>query len=74
MTYRGVVKNGVVVFEDEPVLPEGTQVDVVPVADGDEAGETLPAFGIWRDRGDMSDPAGASRRIREQVERRADDD
>lgn len=28
MTYRGHVENGVVVFDDEIVLPEGTQVQV----------------------------------------------
>ena len=30
MTYRGRIKNGVVVFETRPQLPEGTQVLVQP--------------------------------------------
>jgi hypothetical protein len=35
MTYRGQVKNGVIVLENNP-LPEGTVVDVQPVADDPE--------------------------------------
>ncbi len=31
MTYKGKVKNGVVVFEDGVALPEGTMVQVSPV-------------------------------------------
>lgn len=31
MTYRGRIKNGVVVLEGEVRLPEGTTVDVQPV-------------------------------------------
>ena len=31
MTYRGKVKNGVVVLEDDAKLPEGTDVRVEPV-------------------------------------------
>ena len=33
MTYRGQVKNGVVVLEGNPALPEGTLVAVEPVVD-----------------------------------------
>jgi hypothetical protein len=31
MTYRGVVKNGVVVFEGNPSVPDGTEVRVEPL-------------------------------------------
>ena len=33
MTYRGIVKNGVVELADAD-LPDGTEVDVAPVSDG----------------------------------------
>lgn len=33
MTYRGHVKNGVVVLDQGNLLPEGAAVDVVPAAD-----------------------------------------
>jgi len=32
MTYHGIVKNGVVVLNDNQTLPEGTVVDVWPTA------------------------------------------
>jgi hypothetical protein len=35
MTYRGIVKNGVVVLGEAAELPEGTEVRVEPVARGD---------------------------------------
>jgi len=31
MTYRGYIKNGLVVFDQQVPLPEGTQVSVEPV-------------------------------------------
>lgn len=30
MTYRGRIKNGVVVLEEDVSLPDGTEVDVIP--------------------------------------------
>ncbi len=33
MTYRGKVKNGVVVLEDSTTLPEGTEVCVEPIGE-----------------------------------------
>ena len=30
MTYRGTIKNGVVVLSPEAKLPEGTEVEVIP--------------------------------------------
>ena len=36
MTYKGTVKDGVVVLEPGASLPEGTEVRVDPVGDGNE--------------------------------------
>ena len=71
MTYRGTVRNGVVVL-DEPQLPEGTLVDVTPVAEGAESLGDLPAFGMWSDRSEFTDAGRASLDLRAQVERRED--
>ncbi len=32
MSYKGIVKNGVVVLSPEEKLPEGAEVDVIPVS------------------------------------------
>ena len=40
MTYRGHVRNGVVVVEGAPVLPEGAEVSIVLLA-ADDRGSTL---------------------------------
>jgi len=53
MTYRGRVKNGVVVLEDPSALPEGTEVTVLPVEaeqPGDEADENEPTMYHWLER------------------------
>jgi len=68
MTYLGVVKNGVVELEGSEKLPDGQRVEVTPVTTSD--GNTLPAFGLWRDRADISDSAEESLRLRNQIERR----
>ena len=46
MTYRGHVKNGVVVLDDEVTLPEGTEVAVDPLgpAEVDEDGAQTPTL------------------------------
>ena len=46
MTYRGHVKNGVVVLDDEVTLPEGTEVSVDPLgpAEVDEDGAETPTL------------------------------
>jgi hypothetical protein len=41
MTYRGVVKNGVVMLGETADLPEGTEVRVEPIA----RGESFPSEG-----------------------------
>jgi hypothetical protein len=69
MTYSGVVKNGVVELEGPEKLPDGQRVEVTPVT-ATTGDTTLPAFGLWRDRTDISDSADASRKLREQIERR----
>ncbi len=74
MNYRGVVKKGVVVLEPDSLLPDGTVVDVAPVDSAREPLRNHPAFGIWRDREDMSDPVEASRRLRETIERGGSDE
>ena len=46
MTYRGYVKNGVVILEAPAELPDGTQVRVEPVSaqKGDSGEEDLPTL------------------------------
>ena len=41
MTYRGRVKNGVIVLDDSAALPDGTEVQIEPVNGEDERGPTL---------------------------------
>jgi hypothetical protein len=41
MVYRGIVKNGVVVLRDGTDLPDGTEVHIEPVGQG----ESLPIAG-----------------------------
>lgn len=67
MTYRGVVRNGVVELEPDVRLPDGTAVEVRTSA---ESLSKLPAFGMWADRQDTSDAAAASLRLREQLMKR----
>ena len=43
MTYRGRVKNGVVVLDDPSALPEGTEVSVRPVKGRSKGGRKAKA-------------------------------
>jgi hypothetical protein len=70
MTYRGTVKNGVVVLDAEAALPEGIAVEVVPVVRRGRRLRGLPAFGLWRRRRELPDSAVAARRLRRRLERR----
>ena len=70
MTYRGVVKDGVIVLDHDAPLPDGTVVEVAPLGNDAESLADHPAFGIWRQREEMNDPVEASRSLREQLERR----
>ena len=46
MTYRGRVKNGVIVLDDSASLPDGTEVDVSPAVDD----STEPTWGeVFKD-------------------------
>jgi hypothetical protein len=44
MTYRGQIRNGVVVLEGQPPLEEGTVVTVEPVTRAEAAEEPLPTL------------------------------
>jgi len=41
MTYRGRVKNGVIVLDDSAALPDGTEVQIEAVNGEDKDGPTL---------------------------------
>jgi hypothetical protein len=51
MTYRGRVKNGVVVLDGQALIPEGTEVSVEPLqsgrAESADAGLS-PLFEVWK--------------------------
>ncbi|MEX0718384.1 MAG: hypothetical protein WD066_17445 [Planctomycetaceae bacterium] len=63
MTYHGRVENGVVVLDDPAALPEGTQVEVTPLAateKGEPLGKRLLKFagtveGLPRDMAEQHD-------------------
>ena len=67
MTYHGRVRNGVIVLEDDTPLPEGTEVRVEPVADGQaapEADRSPLADSLLKFAGTIDDlPPDASRNI-----------
>lgn len=77
--YQGTVQNGEIRFDDEPELPEGSQVIVVVVG---EASQKKPRnltarelaeselVGLWANRDDISDRAAYARKLREQAQRR----
>ncbi len=75
MTFRGIIRNGEVVFPAGIDLPEGTEVDVQPVkprrgrsrggaASSKAVGRVLPGLGLWKDRPEMSDPVAYLKRQR----------
>jgi len=70
MTYRGIVRGGVVVPEDGVILPEGAEVEI-SAADLTSTSDSVPGFGLWRDRPDMTDSAEASLRLRREAEKRS---
>ena len=73
MSYLGIVRKGVIVLDGDAQLPEGTAVEVRPVATDGNSLLQHPARGVWHDRSDMSDPAEASLRLRKQLEARGSD-
>ncbi len=78
--YQGTVQNGQIHFDDDPALPEGAQVVVVVLRQGQQTGEqktlTLgellesPLVGMWADREDIDDSAEYARQLRERASRR----
>jgi hypothetical protein len=72
MTYRGTVKNGVIVLESGFDLPDGQPVEITTLPADSAAATDLPGFGLWRDRADLSDAAAGSLRLRQAIERRAE--
>lgn len=75
---RGKVKDGGIVFSEPLTLPEGTEVVVriEPVEAGPQSAgpssadfATMPFFGMWADRQEMSDSAAWVRGEREQWNR-----
>ena len=73
MTYRGTMRNGVVVIDGEKPA-DGTVVEITPVPQEIKSLADLPAFGMWRDRTDLpQDSAEAAAELRRRAERRAHD-
>jgi hypothetical protein len=80
MAYQGTVQNGQIHFDNDPAIPEGAQVIVVVVKEGQQAGVpkalTLgdllesPLVGMWADREDIVDSAEFARKLRERTLRR----
>jgi hypothetical protein len=62
MTYRGQVKNGVVVLEPNASLPEGTEVQVQPVGPAAQAADDETVFEFLR-------RIGPGTRTREDIDR-----
>jgi hypothetical protein len=50
MTYKGHVQNGVVVLDDPSDLPNGTQVEVLPVKAAAPAPDSQGTEGTWAER------------------------
>lgn len=70
MTYRGIVRGGVVVPEEGVMLPEGAEVEILS-AEPAPPTDSVPGFGLWRDRADMTDSGEASLRLRREAEKRS---
>jgi hypothetical protein len=78
-TYRGTVVNGQIQWQDEPQLPDGTEVEITVITrDDDDAkpvrtlGDLLDSgvVGMWADRDDIEDGASFARTLRERASRR----
>ncbi len=70
MIYKGQVKNGVIVFGNQPPLPEGTQVRIEPVpADGPRV-QSNGEPNIWRE---LRALAGAGHGLPDDAPERHDD-
>jgi hypothetical protein len=77
--YQGTVQNGQIHFDDIPDFPEGAQVIVVVVGEGQQQkaltmGDLLesPLIGMWADRDDIVDSAEFARQLRERAAKRGE--
>ena len=57
MTYRGHIENGVVVFDEPVVLPEGTAVRIEPAEVVGNANATIPSADDAGASGEAEQPA-----------------
>jgi hypothetical protein len=69
MTYQGQVKNGVIVFGNQPPLPEGTRVRIEPVTTESAMPSTDGEPNIWRE---LQTLAGAASGLPTDVPERHD--
>lgn len=66
MTFRGVVKDGVVVVEG---LSDGTEVEILPlIIGGKKLRKPSKAFGLWANRKDLG--KNPAKTLRKRVTRR----
>jgi len=72
--YQGMIQNGEIRLDDTPELPEGAQVILVVVGEGQKQkpltlGDLLesPLVGMWADREDITDSAEFARQLRERA-------
>lgn len=77
MAYQGTIQNGQIHFDDNPVIPEGTQVIVVVVGEkspgeGMTGADILASglVGMWANRDDIEDSAAFVETLRRQAEQR----
>jgi hypothetical protein len=70
MIYRGRVKNGVVVFENQPPLADGTAVRIQPVVANAEANDLTGERSIWSK---LQDLAGAAESLPADLAERHDE-
>ncbi|MBU4271656.1 MAG: hypothetical protein KKE86_00365 [Planctomycetes bacterium] len=54
MTYRGRIANGVAVLEGDVRLPDGTRVEIVPIASSGMSPEDDPFYRIY----ELAEPSG----------------
>lgn len=75
---RGLIRGGQIVLPTPLALPEGTEVvvQIEPIArprtkSDEKSFSSLPFFGMWADRKDLSDSADWIHKEREQWHQRA---
>ena len=73
MTYRGTLKNGVIVFRKRPALPEGTEVRVEPLQRSHKS-PRRPKRPSFRPVGTWDGPPGELDRLLAEVQHMRDAD